>query len=150
MRIIQKLKFYVKEAIPSGKFVCKSDKSRVVLTGPTPFKDFISRLDAQEWNRFEAAERAFRQTISSGNIYEEKFICKGDFGKWRRIIKIVSGVLVKGGEFQKTKSNGQPWDINFSKFCFRVLKCLPIDPSLRELENDLTIIMTIKTTFLCQ
>ena len=90
MRIIQKLKFYVKEAIQAGKVVvCKSDKSRAVLTGPTPFKDFISRLDPQEWNRFEAAERAFRQTTSSGNIYEEKFICKGDFGKWRRIIKIV-------------------------------------------------------------
>ena len=77
MRIIQKLKFYVKEAIQAGKVVVKSDKSRVVLTGPTPFKNFISRLDPQEWNRFEAAERAFRQTISSGNIYEEKFICKG-------------------------------------------------------------------------
>ena len=84
MRVIQKLKFYVKEAIQSGKVVCKSDKSRIVLTGPTPFKDFISRLDPEEWNRFEAAERAFRQTISSGNIYEEKFICTGDLGKWRR------------------------------------------------------------------
>ena len=105
---------------------------------------FISRLDPQEWNRFEAAERVFRQTISSVNIYEDKFICKGDFGKWRRIIKIVSGIFVKGGEFQKTKSNGQPWDINFSKFCLRVLKCLPIDPSLRELDNDSTIIQVGK------
>ena len=133
-----------RSSIQAGKVVVKSDKSRVVLAGPTPFKNLISRLDPQEWNRFEAAERAFRQTISSGNIYEEKFICKGDFEKWRRIIKIVSGIFVKGGEFQKTKSNGQPWDINFSKFCLRVLKCLPIDPSLRELENDSTIIQAEK------
>ena len=109
MQLIQKLKNYAKDAIKAGKVIRRECENAAWIR---PLDEFASSLNEHEWMEFEKQERAFRQSLSSRGVFYDKFICKGGFSKWKRVLIVITGIFVKGGEFQQQNFNGKPWSLN--------------------------------------
>ena len=81
-----------------------------VATKDTPWtralSNFASRLSGAEWKEFEEQEVAFRKSLGGQGTFYGQFVCKGEFIKWRKVIKLINGIFTKGGEFQKQTIDG--------------------------------------------
>ena len=141
MQLIQKLKVYFKDTIKQGKIVRLTRKN---TSWTRPLNQFVSNLNCNEWKEFEEQEKAFRRSLSCQGTFYDQFICKGDFTKWRKLIKLINGVFTKGGEFQQQKANGAPWDPNLCRYCVRILNSMPHEPSQDALSDGISIIAQLE------
>ena len=126
MQLIQKLKICFKDAIKQGKIVRVATKD---TPWTRPLSNFASRLSGAEWKEFEEQEAAFRKSLGGQGTFCGQFVCKGEFIKWRKVIKLINGIFTKGGEFQKQKIDGTPWNPNLCSYCLRILNSMPHEPS---------------------
>ena len=96
MQLIQKLKICFKDAIKQGKIVRVATKD---TPWTRPLSNFASRLSGAEWKEFEEQEVAFRKSLGGQGTFYGQFVCKGEFIKWRKVIKLINEIFTKGGEF---------------------------------------------------
>ena len=94
MQLMQKLKICFKDTIKRGKIVRVATKD---APWTRPLSDFASRLSGAEWKEFEEQEVAFRKSLSGQGTFYGQFVCKGDFIKWKKVIKLINGIFTKGG-----------------------------------------------------
>ena len=81
MQLIQKLKNYAKDAIKAGKVIRRECENTAWIRS---LDEFASNLNDQDWMVLETQERAFRQSLSSRGVFNDKFICKGDFSQMEK------------------------------------------------------------------
>ena len=80
----------------------------------------------QTWKDFENDEAAYRQQLASRKVEYEKFICKGEYKQWVKVIHLVSSIFCdKEGQFKLKSYSDRPWKPKLVKFCKRVLLSLP-------------------------
>ena len=83
-------------------------------------------INDKNWIEYVNQEEAFRYEFCSRNITYDRFICKGDYKLWSKVIRLISSVFINSdGTFRKEQNLGLQWNGNFVKFCNRVLSSLP-------------------------
>ena len=125
MRIIRKLKRYWKEALRSGKII---EIKPVRPTRQTAtFKNFTTCETTEEnWNNFVKEEEAFRSSLASRNVDYGRYICRGDYKSWLKVIRILSSIFFNSDKsFKHSEKPGQPWKTTFIKYCARIAFSLP-------------------------
>ena len=125
MRIIRKLKRYWKEALRSGKII--EIKPIRPTRQTTTFKNFTTCETTEEnWNNFVKEEEAFRSSLASRNVDYGRYICRGDYKSWLKVIRILSSIFFNSDKFFKhSQKPGHPWKTTFIKYCARIAFSLP-------------------------
>ena len=125
MRIIQAIKKSWKAALRSGRIIEKSSGlTRREFKGLEQF--LTCDINDKNWIEYVNQEEAFRYELCSKNITYDRFICKGDYKLWSKVIRLISSVFINSdGIFRKEQNLGLQWNTNFVKFCNRVLSSLP-------------------------
>ena len=86
----------------------------------------------QTWKDFENDEAAYRQQLASRKVEYGKFICKGEYKQWVKVIRLVSSIFYdKEGQFKLKNNSDRPWKPELVKFCKRVLLSLPRQRNLQ-------------------
>ena len=129
----QAIKESWKAALRSGRIVEKSTKlSRREFKGLEKF--LTCETNGKNWSEYVNQEEALRYELCSRNISHGRFICKGNYQLWMKVIRLISSVFVNSdGSFKKEQNLGLQWNINFVKFCDRVPSSLP---HLRSVTRD--------------
>ena len=128
MSFIAKIKDIWKAALKSGKIVerrlkvkqHKFDSFRIFL-------DIDPGRDPQErWNAFVEEEEAYRLSLASRTVEYSRFVCKGVYMLFVNVIRLISAQFIDlNGSFKHERYPGNPWKIQFVKFCNRILHSFP-------------------------
>ena len=151
MNLVRRIRISWKAALASGKIVEIS--SKIPKRNFESFVDFENCERTEEnWKIFCVEEEAYRLSIASKKVEYGKFICKGNYELWIKVIRLLSSIFTRpDGTFKTTQSLGQPWKPQFTKFCKRVLFSLPwqqypIESQSSDLERIKTQLAYIKKT----
>ena len=104
-------------ALRSGRIVEKRTKlSRKEFKGLEQF--LTCETSEKNWLEYVNQEEKLRYEFCSRNISYDRFICKGDYQLWTKVIRLISSVFVNSDRsFKKEQNLGLQWNINFVKFC---------------------------------
>ena len=127
-----------KEARRSGKIVYTG--SKICAEQEHNFQFDISIYDNKKWKVFESEELKIRSSIASKKYNYGVFICKGTINLWLRVIKIVSAIFIKDGQFLYKNGDGTEWSVQMLKFCVRVVNTFPRDVYSININNDASLI----------
>ena len=129
MSLVRNIKQAWKAALKSGKIVGK--RFNVTQCQYEDFKTYIEDdpnqgLNDDLWNSFVVKEEAYRYSIASKTLEYDRFQCKGNYELWVKVIRLISSQFTDtDGSFKSLQGPGQPWKIQFVKFCNRVVHSLP-------------------------
>ena len=101
------------------------------------FDQYDKLLTDHEWARFEGLQYQFRLDIANkrhGKSYN--FIHPNPI-KWWKLIKLLTSIFIRGGEFQPQKPNHGEYSTSFLKYVYRILSKFPIpDMGRQPLPNN--------------
>ena len=104
------------------------EKKSVILERKFDSFDVFLNSDIcdQTWKDFVNDEAAYRQQLASRKVEYGKFICKGEYKQWVKVIRLVLSIFCdKEGQFKLKNNSDRPWKPELVKFCKRVLLSLP-------------------------
>ena len=83
------------------------------------FLDADPGHDPQErWDRFVEEEESYHLSLASRTVEYSKFVCKGDYMLWAKVIRLIWAQFIDlNGSFKHERYPGNPWKIQFVKFC---------------------------------
>ena len=126
--IIGKSKQEWKRAIRSGNSVEK--KADILNRRFSNFVMFISddlHLNDKTWKHFVNDEEAYQQSLASRKVEYGKFVCKGDYQQWIKVIRLISSLFCdKQRSFKFEQSSGRQWKPQLVKFCSNAVYLLEI------------------------
>ena len=112
-------------AIKSGKIVEK--RQEVIKRSYEDFEGFTTcDITEDSWKSFVLEEESFRQSIASKKVDYGRFICKGNYKLWLKVVRSISSIFTdEQGSFKLKKALGLHWNERFVKYCVRVVNGLP-------------------------
>ena len=130
MRVIRELKTSLKDAlhVRSGRIRAKEDGlPDTVGTGthepnddPTIdwFEQYDKLLTDREWARFEGLQYQFRLDLATKRHGKNYFFIHPNPIKWWELIKLLTSIFIRGGEFQMQKPDHGEYSTSFLKYVY--------------------------------
>ena len=142
MCLVSTIRVAYKQALQSGRVYKQQQR---LPHDPTPdpprglgitspeFFELVNPLTEQQWQAFQAKERAYRSSlVSEDHLEKEHYVSSADPGSWIRLIKLLIGIFFNNGVFTSESRRGIPFGFPLLKFVARVLKKLPTKQPLPE------------------